>query len=53
MTRTALKRKNLSSRVPLRSTRQGAKALSKQRSKTGTGLNEYEVTEVKGVDKND
>lgn len=34
MTRTALKRNGLS-RIPLRSIRQGAKALSKQRSKTG------------------
>ena len=34
MTRTALKRNGLS-RIPLRSIRQGAKALSKQRSKNG------------------
>ena len=34
MTRTALKRNGFS-RIPLRSIRQGAKALSKQRSKTG------------------
>lgn len=33
-TRTALKRNGLS-RIPLRSIRQGAKALSKQRTKTG------------------
>lgn len=33
MTRTALKRNGFS-RIPLRSIRQGAKALSKQRSKT-------------------
>jgi hypothetical protein len=33
-TRTALKRNGFS-RIPLRSIRQGAKALSKQRSKTG------------------
>lgn len=35
MTRTALKRNGFS-RIPLRSIRQGAKALSKQRTKTGS-----------------
>lgn len=42
MTRTALKRNGFS-RIPLRSIRQGAKALSKQRSKTGL---QKEVTNI-------